>query len=258
MTVVIAWGAVLVYPHIAGLVDYKPRLDRLFEALHRDPIFSDALRQQNVAFAAKDEAWALSLDQAWNAERLRGDPLQRAVMETPVSEHLRQIVAESGGLISHAFLIDAKGRMAAEPFPSFNFWQFDKPKFHYTLPLGAGARDVSWLQLSWDGSHPVCWRAETMVDLELGKPIRSSCARGQLLGSRIFRLPRATYSHKGRAGDQQVDFKSEQISCAGGGRERGANLPLMTRWAICDVSLAWPASRASTPRAAGQPNRPRQ
>jgi hypothetical protein len=172
MTVVIACGAVLAYPHIAGLVYYKPRLDRLFEALHRDPILLDALRQQNAAFAGKDEAWALSLDQAWNAERLLGDgPLQRAVMETPVSEHLRQIVAESGGLISHAFLIDAKGRMAAEPFPSFNFWQFDKPKFHYTLPLGAGARDVSWLQLSWDGSHPVCWRAETMVDPELGKPI---------------------------------------------------------------------------------------
>src|SRR5580704_17885863 len=82
MTVVIACGAVLAYPHIAGLVYYKPRLDRLFEALHRDPILLDALRQQNAAFAGKDEAWALSLDQAWNAERLLGDgPLQRAVME---------------------------------------------------------------------------------------------------------------------------------------------------------------------------------
>ena len=170
--VVLAAGGTLAYPHIAGLIYYKPRLDRLFAALHRDPVLIAALREQNAALADKDEAWALSIDHAWNAERLQGGgPLQRTLMEKPASQHLRQIVAESDGLVSHAFLIDAKGRMAAEPFPSFNYWQFDKPKFHYTFPLGPGARDVSWLQRSWDGSHAVCWRAETMVDPEGGKPI---------------------------------------------------------------------------------------
>jgi hypothetical protein len=170
--VILAAGGTLAYPHIAGLIYYKPRLDRLFAALHRDPVLIAALREQNAALADKDEAWALSIDHAWNDERLHGGgPLQRTLMEKPASQHLKQIVAESGGLVSHAFLIDAKGRMAAEPFPSFNYWQFDKPKFHYTFPLGAGARDVSWLQRSWDGSHAVCWRAETMVDPEGGTPI---------------------------------------------------------------------------------------
>jgi hypothetical protein len=170
--VVLAAGSTLAYPHIAGLIYYKPRLDRLFDTLHKDPILIAALREQNAALADKDEAWALAIDHAWNAERLQGGgPPQRKLMEKPASQHLREIVAQSGGLVSHAFLIDAKGRMAAEPFPSFNYWQFDKPKFHYTFPLGPGARDVSWLQLSWDGSHAVCWRAETMVDPDAGAPI---------------------------------------------------------------------------------------
>jgi hypothetical protein len=172
VTVVLAAGGTLAYPHVAGLIYYKPRLDRLFAALHRDPVLVAALREQNAALADKDETWALSIDHAWNAERLQGvGPLQRNLMEKPASQHLRRIVEESGGLVSHSFLIDAKGRMAAEPFPSFNYWQFDKPKFHYTFPLGAGARDVSWLQRSWDGSRVVCWRSETMMDPEGGKPI---------------------------------------------------------------------------------------
>lgn len=156
---------------IGGLV-YAPRLDRLFAQLHGDAVLIEALRQQNAALADKDEAWALAQDRIWNAERLQGEgPLQRAAMASAASSHLREIVGASGGLVSHALLIDARGRIAAEPFPSYNFWQFNKPKFHYTFPSGPGARDVSWLQRSWDGSHPVCWRAETLSDPQSGAPI---------------------------------------------------------------------------------------
>jgi hypothetical protein len=166
LTIVFAW------PHARGAAFELPRLNRLFAELHGDAVLLEALREQNAALADKDEAWALGEDRIWNAERLQGEgPLQRAYMERPASQHLRDIVTASDGLVSHALLIDAKGRMVAQPFPSFNFWQFDKPKFHYTFPLGAGARDVSWLQLAWDGSHPVCWRAETMVDPQTGSPI---------------------------------------------------------------------------------------
>jgi hypothetical protein len=169
---VLLLGAAFASTHIIGALYYVPKLERLLSELHRDPVLLDALREQNAALADKDEAWALALDRAWNAERIQGETkLQRSIMEKPSSLHLRDIVSGSGGLVTHAFLIDAKGRMAAEPFPSFNFWQFDKPKFHYTFPLGAGARDVSWLQSSWDGKNPVCWRAETMVDPRSGAPI---------------------------------------------------------------------------------------
>lgn len=147
-------------------------LDRLIDALLGDPVLAEALRLQNAALAEKDEAWALGQDRAWRAERDRGGgPLQRAMMDRPESRRLAEVVGASDGLISHAFLIDAKGRMAAQPFPSFNFWQFDKPKFHYTFPVGAGARDVSWLQPSWDATHLVCWRAQTFVDPATSQPV---------------------------------------------------------------------------------------
>jgi hypothetical protein len=164
--------AAFAWPHLLGALRYAPKLDRLFVALHQDRVLIDGLREQNAALADKDEAWALAQDQIWNTERITGEgTLQRAAMARPASQHLRDVVQASRGLVTHAFLIDAKGRMAAAPFPSFNYWQFDKPKFHYTFPLGASARDVSWLQLSWDGTHPVCWRAETMVDPQSGAPI---------------------------------------------------------------------------------------
>ena len=169
---VLALGIVFASAHVVGALYYVPKLDRLFAELHQDPILIVALREQNAALADKDDAWALERDRAWNAERLSGGgPVQAAAMQSEASVHLRDIVSESDGLVSHAFLIDAKGRMAAAPFLSYNFWQFNKPKFHYTFPKGAGARDVSWLEMSWDGSHPVCWRAETMVDPATNAPI---------------------------------------------------------------------------------------
>lgn len=147
-------------------------LDRLIDALLADPVLAEALRMQNASLADKDEAWALERDRAWRVERdSGGGPLQRATMDRPASRRLAEVVAASDGLVSHAFLIDAKGRIAAQPFPSFNFWQFDKPKFHYTYPLGAGARDISWVQSSWDGTQPVCWRAQTFVDPATSQPV---------------------------------------------------------------------------------------
>ena len=163
--------AFLAFDLLGGVLSSR-ELDRLFVNSLADPILVAALRDQNAALSDRGEAWALEQDREWRAERDSGEgPLQRAVMDRPASRHLSEIVSASGGLIGHAFLIDSKGRIAAAPFPSFNFWQFDKPKFHYTFPLGPGGRDVSWLQNSWDGAHTVCWRAQTFVDPASREPI---------------------------------------------------------------------------------------
>jgi hypothetical protein len=168
----LAASSLLLWPHVAGAVYYAPKVDRLFADLHVDPVLIEALRRQNAALGGKDEAWALEQDRIWNAERLQGGgALQQAAMELPASRHLRDVVLASNDLVSHAFLIDASGWMAAQPYLSFNFRQSDKPKFHYTFPFGAGGKDISWLQASWDGGHPVCWRAETMVDPASRTPI---------------------------------------------------------------------------------------
>jgi hypothetical protein len=149
-----------------------PRLDRVFSLLHSDPELIDALREQNALLANQSDEWANDVDRAWRTERYCGTgPLQGASMEKPSSRKLREVVAASDGLVNHALLIDAKGWVTAEPFPSYNFVQTDKPKFRYTFPLGGGARDISWLQRSSDGSHVVCWRSETMIDPITNRPI---------------------------------------------------------------------------------------
>ncbi len=155
-----------------GLIYYVPKLNGAFAKMHADPLLIEALREQNEQLASKSQEWAADQDRLWRIERLcGGGSLQRAVMSKPSSRHLREFVDASGGLISHALLIDEKGRVAAEPYPSYNFDQARKPKFYYTFRRGAGARDISWIERSADGSHPVCWRAETMVDPASGRPI---------------------------------------------------------------------------------------
>lgn len=157
--------AVLSWRHFWGLFHYVPQLDRLSSALRADPLLIEDLREQNQRLAANSDEWTVDQDRLWMTERLCGaGPLQRAVMRKPGSRRLREVLAASGGLVSHALLIDAKGRVAAEPYPSYNFDQARKPKFYYTFRLGPDARDVSWVERSADGSHVVCWRAQTMVD----------------------------------------------------------------------------------------------
>ncbi|MBV9753738.1 MAG: hypothetical protein JO188_14555 [Hyphomicrobiales bacterium] len=169
---VLGLAGALILPHVVGALWYRPRLERLFAQMRRDPVLIEALRQQNLALAGKDQAWVAAQDRVWNEERRKGEgPLQRAVLDLPASRHLRDLIAESKGLVTHALLIDEKGRVAAEPFPSFNFEQFDKPKFQDTFPHGVDARHVSWLQLSWDGTHPVCWQARVMLDPATSAPI---------------------------------------------------------------------------------------
>jgi hypothetical protein len=161
----------LFWRDLLGLVLYIPEIDGLFVVLHADPLLVQALSEQNALLAGKSPDWTANQDRLWLTERFcGGGPLQRAVLEKPSSKRLRDVIQESGGLVSHALLMDAKGRIAAEAFPSYNFDQARKPKFYYTFRRGPGARDVSWLQSSSDGSHVVCWRSETMVDPASGAP----------------------------------------------------------------------------------------
>lgn len=172
LAVLLALAAMAFWRDLRGLAFYLPQLDRSFSALRADPLLIQELRRQNALLASKDQDWTADQDRQWRTERLcGGGSLQRAVMAKPGSKRLREAASASGGLISHALLIDARGRIAAEPYPSYNFDQARKPKFYYTFRLGRDARDVSWLQPSADGARIVCWRSETMTDPNSGEPI---------------------------------------------------------------------------------------
>ena len=89
----------------------------------------------------------------------------------PASQRLRELIAATGGVARHVILMDASGRIAAVPLPAFNFWQFPKPKFQKTYPLGPGVRHVNVLEWGHDRSFAACWLSETLVDPETGAAI---------------------------------------------------------------------------------------
>jgi hypothetical protein len=164
--------AYLAAPWLMARLVYAPRVERLVAAIRADPRIIDAVVAQNALLAAKTPAWAIEQDRIWGEEkRAGGGPFLDAMLARPASQRLRELVAESEGVARHVIVMDASGRIAAVPLPAFNFWQFPKPKFQKTFPLGPGARHVNVLEWGHDRSFVACWLSATLVDPATGTPI---------------------------------------------------------------------------------------
>jgi hypothetical protein len=164
--------ACLAWPWLMARAVYAPRAERLVAAIRADPRIADAVRAQNALWADKTPAWAVEQDRIWGEEkRAGGGPFLEAMLARPASQRLRALLADTGGVARHVIVMDASGRIAAVPLPAFNFWQFPKPKFQKTFPLGPGARHVNVLEPGHDGSFVACWLSETLVDPDTRQPI---------------------------------------------------------------------------------------
>lgn len=157
--------AYLASPWLMARLVHAPRAERLVAAIRTDPRIIDAVVAQNALLAAKTPAWAIEQDRIWGEEkRAGGGPFVDAILARPASQRLRELLADAGGIARHVIVMDASGRIAAVPLPAFNFWQFPKPKFQKTYPLGPGARHVNVLEWGHDRSFVACWLSETLVD----------------------------------------------------------------------------------------------
>ena len=164
--------ACLAWPWLMARAVYAPRAERLVAAIRSDPRIADAVRAQNALWADKTSAWAIEQDRIWGEEKAAGGgPFLDAMLARPASQRLRELLAETGGVARHVILMDASGRIAAVPLPAYNFWQFPKPKFQKTYPLGAGARHVNVLEWGHDRSFVACWLSETLLDPATKQPI---------------------------------------------------------------------------------------
>jgi hypothetical protein len=164
--------AYLAAPWFMARLVYAPRAERLVATIRTDARVIDAVVAQNALLAAKTPAWAIEQDRVWGEEkRTGGGPFLDAMLARPASQRLRELLGETGGVARHVIVMDASGRIAAVPLPAFNFWQFPKPKFQKTFPLGAGARHVNGLERGHDSSFVACWLSETLVDPDTKQPI---------------------------------------------------------------------------------------
>lgn len=87
-----------------------------------------------------DEKTILDLDKQWRAERKAADqPLIAAVLSSPLSAYLTKIQAQSLGLYTEIFVMDAKGLNAGQSAVTSDYWQGDEAKFQKTFPVAADA-----------------------------------------------------------------------------------------------------------------------
>ncbi|MGZ9811496.1 PDC sensor domain-containing protein [Pseudoroseicyclus sp. H15] len=115
------------------------------------PMVIDAVRAQNaetVGLTADDIA---ALDRQWAAEIGRADaPLINAVLHSPLGEQLAQMVAESSGLFTEIFIMDAQGLNVAASGATSDYWQGDEAK--HAESYGAGPEGYHLSEIEFDES----------------------------------------------------------------------------------------------------------
>ncbi len=104
-----------------------------------DPVLIDAIKAQDTANAALDQATIDQLDKAWRAEVGQSDtPTITPVVSNAVSEFLRQKVAAAGGAITEVFAMDDKGMLVGSSGVTSDYWQGDEAKWQKSFGVGPG------------------------------------------------------------------------------------------------------------------------
>ncbi len=115
-------------------------LDSNLQTWMNDPVLVSAIMAQNTETAGYDQTEIDALDQTWRGFAGIDDaPIIAAVLQNPAADFLRQQVAASGGIITEAFIMDARGLNVAASVATSDYWQGDEAKFTETFPQGAGA-----------------------------------------------------------------------------------------------------------------------
>ena len=143
-----------------------------------NPAVQAALTAANTAHASLSEPEILDLDTQWRAEIGTGaTPLIDSVMTAPVSNYLREIVAQSQGAIAEIILMDSRGLNAGVSAVTSDYWQGDEAKYQNTFAVGVGAIDMSDVELDEStGTYVV----------QVSVPVQDSA--GALVGAATFSL----------------------------------------------------------------------
>ena len=154
--------------HVAPVTEYinanvKPWLS--------DPAIIDAIKAQNAANAALDQAGIDALDQKWRAEvEADSHPMIDGVLSSAVSAFLKAKQEASGGTITEVFVTDAKGLNVGQSDVTSDYWQGDEDKFTKSFGAGAGALFVDAAEKDESTQMLQSQASMTIVD-ETGKPI---------------------------------------------------------------------------------------
>ena len=136
------------------------------------PEVLSAIRAQNAETAGYDAARIDDLDQQWRAEvGTASAPLVDAIVGNAASDFLRQQAAETGGLVTEVFVMDAQGLNVASSGYTSDYWQGDEAKFSETYGQGAGALHFGDVEFDESSQTYQAQISMTIVDPETGAPI---------------------------------------------------------------------------------------
>jgi hypothetical protein len=140
------WVADRIFTHFA---------DSTALGIMADAQILDAIRQQNLALGAQTQAELDQVDKQWIEERKNpAAVLTGAMLASPVSRQLQGLIAGSHGALTHAILMDERGR---------------KAKFLNTAAIASTAVQRGDVERRHDGKGAACWLSRTIF--EAGKPI---------------------------------------------------------------------------------------
>jgi hypothetical protein len=154
--------------HVAPVTEYvnanvKPWLS--------DPAIVDAVKAQNAANAALDQAGIDALDQKWRAEvEADSHPMIDAVLANAISTFLKSKQDGSGGTITEVFVTDAKGLNVGQSDVTSDYWQGDEDKFTKSFGAGPDALFVDAAEKDESTQMLQSQASMTIVD-ETGRPI---------------------------------------------------------------------------------------
>ncbi|MEQ8877236.1 MAG: hypothetical protein RIC49_12575 [Phycisphaerales bacterium] len=114
--------------------------DSQIAAWASDPALVSAITAQNAARSGLTQAEIDAMDTEWRAQVGAADaPAIAPVLNNAAADFLRARVAESGGVITEAFTMDANGLNVAATAVTSDMWQGDEEKFTMTYAMGPGA-----------------------------------------------------------------------------------------------------------------------
>jgi hypothetical protein len=154
--------------HVAPVTEY---VNANVKAWLADPAVVSAIKAQNEANTALDQAAIEALDQKWRSEvEADSHPMIDAVLGNALSTFLKSKQSDSGGTITEIFVTDAKGLNVGQSDVTSDYWQGDEDKFTKSFGAGAGALFVDAAEKDESTQMLQSQASMTIVD-ETGKPI---------------------------------------------------------------------------------------
>lgn len=137
-----------------------------------DPTIINAIRAQNIDTANLSQGDIYGLDEEWRAEVGRNNQhMILEVMGNAASAHLRDHVAEAGGMITEVFVMDSRGLNVATSSVTSDYWQGDEAKFTETYPMGGDAVHVSDVEFDESTQSYQAQVSLSITDPTSGDPI---------------------------------------------------------------------------------------